>query len=371
MIVNRLKELREQRGLAASELAREVGVRRQTIYAIESGEYMPNTAVSLRLADSLQVTVENLFQLASSPKARERSVQAEVLTASPASSGIGAGVRLCRVNGVDFAATFEWTAAGLPWVDGRIRRWPSRGKAEIEVFDDPKAWDSRLLLAGCDPAISLLTREVERATGGDVVVAPCSSGKALEWLHAGKVHVAGAHLRDPDSGEFNLPEVGRLFNEGEVTVLNYAHWEEGIVTAAGNPLGIGSAADLAGREVRLINREPGAGSRQLLDRSLQSCGIKPRQVSGYKSIAYGHFEAAAAVRDGRADACIATRYTASAFGLNFVPIETERYDLIVRTSCLNLPMVRALTDSITQRSLRSKLSHFVGYDTTKTGDRLC
>jgi molybdate-binding protein/DNA-binding XRE family transcriptional regulator len=369
LIRNRLKELREQRGVPAAQLAREAGVRRQTIYAIEAGDYVPNTAVSLRLAESLQVTVEDLFQLEPAPEATPRSIRAEVLSADPQMAHTGAGVRLCRVGGKDFATPFEPTRYGLPWVDGAIGR-RTGAKADIEVFDSPRSWESRLLLAGCDPAIAMLARDIERATGGDVVIAPCSSKLALEWLRAKKVHVAGAHLRDAKSGEFNLPAVSRLFPRGEATVLTFARWEEGIVVAHGNPLGIRSAPDLAGGKIRLVNREPGAGSRRLLDRLLQAAGAEPAAVSGYDRIAFGHFEAASAVRNGTADACIATQFVASALGLGFVPLATERFDLVVRTGDLELPLVRALTDALNLLSFRRKLADLAGYDTSGTGDRL-
>ena len=185
------------------------------------------------------------------------------------------------------------------------------------------------------------------------------------------MHVAGAHWRDPKSGELNLPEVSRLFPRGEATVLTFASWEEGIVAAHGNPCGVQSAVDLAGGKVRLVNREPGAGSRRLLDRQLRALGAPHEAVAGYDRIAYGHFEAASAVRDRTADDCIATRFVALALGLGFVPLETERFDLVVRTADLDLPMVRALTDALSLLSLRRKLAGLAGYDTTKTGDRLC
>src|SRR5690606_17278892 len=196
----------------------EVGVQRQTIYAIEAGEYVPNTLVSLHLAKALQVSVEELFQLPDDDGAASRTIRAELLTAGPVEPGRSAGVRLCRVHGTDFATPVEPEKHGLPAVDGVIRSVTAKRRAEIEVYDDPRQWESRLLVAGCDPATSLLARDVERAAGGDVVLAPCSSRTALQWLRDRKVHVAGAHLRDPKSGEFNLPEIARLFPDGDVTV---------------------------------------------------------------------------------------------------------------------------------------------------------
>jgi molybdopterin molybdotransferase/putative molybdopterin biosynthesis protein len=369
MVENRLKELREQRGIKVADLARQAEVQRQTIYAIEGGAYVPNTAVALRLAQILEVQVEELFRLSRPLQMPPRRVRAEILSQRPLR--VDASIRLGCMDGRNVGVPVEPGAESLPWADGIARKRLAKGQVEIEALDDPKTWEGRLLLAGCDPAVSLLTHPVERALGADVVVAPCSSRQALEWLKRGKVHVAGTHLRDPKSGDFNLPEIHRLFADGDVAVFTFARWEEGFVTAAGNPKSICSIADLARKDVRLINRDSGAGSRMLLDQSLRTQGIARSKVNGYKSVAYGHLEAAGLVRAGSADVCIATRLAARTLGLDFVSIDSERYDLVVRGSSLHLPAVQALLDSLNRLALRKKLTMLAGYDTAETGTRLC
>jgi molybdate-binding protein/DNA-binding XRE family transcriptional regulator len=369
MVRSRLKELREQRGIKVAHLAQQAEVQRQTIYAIEAGSYVPNTAVALRLAEILEVQVEDLFRLATPPKTTPRRVAAEMLSQRqlrPETS-----VRLGCVDGKNFGVPVEPGPESLPWADGIVRKRLAKRRVEIEALEDPKAWEGRLLLAGCDPAVSLLTHQVERATGGEVVVSACSSRQALEWLKRRKVHVAGTHLRDPKTGDFNLPEVKRLFSDGEVSVLTFARWEEGLLTAPGNPKAIRGFADLTREDVKLVNRDAGAGSRLLLDQSLRALGISPEDVKGYNSVAYGHLEAAGVVNAGNADVCIATRLAAKTFGLYFTPIDTERYDLVVRKSSLHLSAVQALLESLNRLALRKKLATFAGYDTAETGTQLC
>jgi len=119
--------------------------------------------------------------------------------------------------------------------------------------------------------------------------------------------------------------------------------------------------------VRIVNREPGAGSRELLDQRLKAAGMTGVNIAGYDRIVSGHLPAAQAVRDGEADCCIATRSAARAFGLDFVPLAVERYDLVVRRAFAKLPAVEALFDLLNRSALRRKLEMLAGYDTSQTG----
>ena len=162
----------------------------------------------------------------------------------------------------------------------------------------------------------------------ETVLAPCASRQALEWLKEGKAHIAGSHWKDDRTGEYNLPLVRRLFPQGGVQVVTFAIWEEGLVVAHGNPKGIRGVQDLANKAVTIVNREEGAGSRQLLDKRLAEAGIEPRHVRGYNAIEHGHLPAALRVSTGQADCCVAARSAARVFGLDFLPLAVERYDLI-------------------------------------------
>jgi molybdate-binding protein len=192
----------------------------------------------------------------------------------------------------------------------------------------------------------------------------------LELLKDGSVHVAGTHLRDEASGESNLPEIGRMFSKGAVAVISFAVWEEGIVTAAGNPKSIRGIEDLARRDVTIVNREKGAGSRALLDTHLKRLRLETRSVKGYDRVAPGHLAAAWQIYSGAADACIATRAAARLFGLGFVPLVSERYDLAIRRQHLDLPGVVALLDTLNRSSYRRELESLGGYDAKDAGERL-
>ncbi|MEO8594815.1 MAG: substrate-binding domain-containing protein [Candidatus Solibacter sp.] len=351
-VASRLAELRKRRGIAASELARAAGVSRQTIYAMEAGDYIPNTAVALKLARVLECTVEQLFELEPEEFAAPPVTKAEIV--GDGGRFAGAPLELCRVGNKLVAVP----AIPVPWhlapadallVDPR--------KRTVQILDDAIA--NRLLIAGCDPATSVLARHLQRAQIG-LVSAPVNSSAALELLEQGLVHVAGTHLQHAASQA-----------EGSHAVIGFAVWEQGLVVARGNPKRIRGVEQLAADGVRLTNREKGSGSRQLLDSRLKQAGIAPRTVAGYREPpAAGHLAAAWRVYANLADCCVATASAARAFGLHFIPLSTERYDLVIPRKHLEWGPVQRLLDTLSQAALRRELETLCGYDTRSTGQRL-
>ena len=363
---NRLGEIRVRRGLAASDLARRINVTRQTIYAIEAGTYVPNTEVALNLARELEVTVDELFSLQEGAAAAADSINAEVLGSAP--SVKGQPVRICQIGSHWISVPVSAAPYYLPEADGIVQRPAGRGgQAKLTVFGGDAAAGKRLILAGCDPASSFLSHMAEKAAGVEIVSAAASSKRALTWLMEGKVHIAGSHLEDPGTGEFNLPFLRSRFPDEDLAVITFARWEEGLVVGKGNPKGIRGIEDLARRNVKMANREPGSGSRGLLDRLLKDAGIESSRVRGYDQVARGHLAAAWCVVAGEADVCLATGSAARTFGLAFVPLNSERYDLVMRRDSLQMPAVRAFLDVLQLATLRRKLEVLAGYDTTETG----
>src|SRR5215831_19045127 len=365
-ITNRVAEIRKSRGISASDLARRVNVSRQTIYAIEGGTYVPNTEVALRMAQELEVTVDELFMLGEEAQKATDSLAAEVLSGS--SPEKGQPVRICQVGSRWVSVPVSASPYYMPEADGIIQRTGrSRGCADLVVFAKDEAAQKRLVLAGCDPATGLLARMVEKISGVEIVSAAASSKLALNWLKEGKVHIAGSHLEDPKTGEFNLPFIRKEFPDEDFNVVTFARWEEGLVVASDNRKGIRKIEDLARKNVRFVNRERGSGSRALLDRLLSANGIDTGRVHGYERIAYGHLAAAYCVASKEADVCLATRSAAKTFGLGFLPLQSERYDLVMRRRTTEFPAVKAFLDVLQRATLRRKLEVLAGYDTSETG----
>jgi len=341
---------------------------------MEAGSYVPNTVVALKLARALETPLEDLFSLAGEPPAAELPVEQALLLPSPDPPQPGQPVELCRVGArlvASAPAPVQWYfPASDAIVVGRSRYGgKAGGKTKVQILDPEQDFRGRLLVAGCDPAISVLSRHVQ-AAGVELVLAHRNSSQALALLKAGCVHIAGTHLRDESSGESNIPAIARLFPRRSVAVISFAVWEEGIVTARGNPKSIRGIEHFARPDIRIVNREPGAGSRLLLDSHLQRLGISPRRVRGYGETAQGHLPAAWQVRSGDADCCIATRAAARLFGLTFLPLVSERYDLAIPRHYLDTPAVQALLDTLGRTRFRRELESLGGYDSKAAGQRI-
>jgi putative molybdopterin biosynthesis protein len=322
------------------------------------------------------VNVEELFSLAGEPARDARIETVATLPggnpADPARMPPGQPVQLCQVAHRLVASA----PSPIPWYfpasDGVIVE--DHGKTKAQIFDAEGAFRNRILIAGCDPAISVLARNVQ-TSGVELVIAHRNSSQSLALLRDGWIHVAGTHFSgDRATGgvqdECNLSAIDRLFPNKSIAVISYAVWEEGILTTAGNPKSIRGVEDFARPSIRIVNRETGAGSRQLLDSRLKSLGIATKKVRGYENETPGHLPAAWQVHSGAADACIATRAAARAFGLDFLPLVSDRYDLAIRSEHLELPAMEALLDTLGRSSFRRQLESLGGYDTRVAGQRM-
>jgi molybdopterin molybdotransferase/putative molybdopterin biosynthesis protein len=348
-MINRLAELRKARGISAVELAGQVGVTRQAVYAIEAGTYMPNTVVALRLARILDTSVEDLFALGEEEKPAEVARDFEPLddTFCPEP---GEPIQICRVGRRVIGVAPSSFPVWFPAADGIVSHSGHSAAMTGEPDDS-----NRILIAGCDPALSLLARHA-RETGIDVVLANGNSARALEWLRAGKIDVAGSHLNDPIAG-------GRAFS-----VVTFALWEEGFVVRRGNPKGIRGVADLANPRMRFVNREEGSGSRKLFDSLIDGAGMTRSAVKGSDTVVPGHLAAAWAVASGAADCCIAAGSAARRFGLDFVPVAAERFDLVLHKRDLARKAVQGVLDVLHRARFRRQLETIAGYDVSRAGE---
>lgn len=368
-------------GLSQAALAERVGLARQAIGAIEAGRYVPNTVVALRLAQVLGCRVEDLFAL---PEATD-SCTVDVLDPSHAvqtARGADGAPDVCvkRLSVVkvgdrwlgyplqaeqalhDGFAVADALATPVQGRTGRVK------KAQAELLAPRAALERTALLLGCDPSLGILSAHLARRdAGARLLWRSAASLAALGALERGEAHIAGSHLHDPATGTHNLPHARRALAATGGIVVSFAHWEQGFVVAPGNPKGIRSVEDLARADVRLVNREVGAGSRALLDNLLDRIGISASSIKGYEREVTSHRAAAAVVAGGGADVAVALRATALALELDFVPLAEAHFDLVIPRDHLEHPTVVTLLDVLQTRSLREELRALPGYDVDTMG----
>lgn len=190
-------------------------------------------------------------------------------------------------------------------------------------------------------------------------------------LARGEVEVAALHLRDPDTQEYNAPFVRRMLPEDDLLLVNLAWRETGLLLPPGNPRRVLGVRDLARRRLRLANRQPAAGTRLLLHLQLRAAAIDPHSLAGWNDAHPSHVAVAEAVRSGSADVGPGLRAVAAEYGLDFLPLARERYDLVVRRRFFESPGAEALHRALAPRRLRRVAAGLSGYDLGDSGRVIC
>ena len=360
-----VRRARIERGLTQDDLARRAGLSRQALGAIEAGAYQPGVGAALALARELGHSVEALFGSAGEPALLEAD-WAEVSGDAPAAPAHPA-VALGRVGGRLVALAQPAPAMRLAAAAGVLEHAAGR-RARVAAFRTQQEIEATLLVAGCDPAVTILADWMgrHRPTG---ILTPLrhSSRSALAALLDGRVHAAGVHLCDRRGGEYNLAAVRETLKRRRAMMVNFARWELGLGVRRGNPLDLRGIADLARPGVRIVNREAGSGARLVLDQALAELKIVPRRIAGYERELNGHLEVAAAIATGEGEAGLTLRVAAEAFRLGFVPVREERYDLVILQREMDSPPVRAMLDALNSSSFASEVRQLCAYDTAQMG----
>lgn len=219
-----------------------------------------------------------------------------------------------------------------------------------------------------DNTLDLLANELMGlSTPMRLVSSHAGSMGGLTALKSGSALFAGAHLFDPDSGDFNFPFIERYLKGIDVTVVNLAIRHQGLIVAKGNPLNIQGVEDLTREDVTFINRQRGAGTRILLDHHIKTAGINPRTVQGYENEEFTHMAVAVNVLTNAASCGLGIFAAAKALDLDFVPLAHERYDLIIPTAYMEDERIQTLMDMIGSDETKQKIKAQGGYDIDLTG----
>ena len=186
-------------------------------------------------------------------------------------------------------------------------------------------------------------------------------------LSRGEAHLAGCHLLDEETGEYNVSFVRRYLKGHRIVLVNLVNRLQGLIVARGNPRGIDSLGDLARDDITFINRQRGSGTRMLLDYRLKQMGISPEVIRGYEREDYTHLSVAAAVASGRVDVGLGILSAARAMGLDFVPLLQEQYDLVIPREVYESDRLRPLLSLVRDADFHREVQALGGYDTASTG----
>jgi putative molybdopterin biosynthesis protein len=344
-----LRLARQARGFSQQQLAGMAGVSRQAVSAVESGHSDPSLRVALALAAALGLSVEELFG-PGEPAAPVTAASVAPLTER------GERVILAAVGERFVALPLRGDAgAGLGFL-------PAGGLAattsEIRPLGPPRP---TLVVAGCDPALPLLATPLSLL---DPPVAfawwPCGSGEALRLAREGLVHAAGVHT--PAGGDADgIPDGAEL--------VGFTAWREGLAVRKELRSAVTGLDAIARNGLRLVNREPGAEARRLLDRERVRLSLDPSDLLGYGTRAAGHLQVASAVAAGLADAGVASEPAARAYGLGFVPLAQERFSLIIPAEHAGSRQAQALLRVLASPWLLAQLAALPGYDAATCGVR--
>ena len=288
-------------------------------------------------------------------------------------------VRLGRVGGRVVAAplprgagvlTSLVRADGLLVVPAGVEGHHAGEDVDVELLRSEAEIGRTIVVIGSHDLVLDLAASHLRAADPEVTLTSSNVGSlgGLVALRDGLCHVAGSHLLDPETGEYTLPWLPRLLGDRDVAVVRLVHRDQGLLVAPGNPLGVTGLADLL--RLRYVNRQRGAGTRALLDHELRRAGVDPSDVVGYSREEHTHLAVAAAVAAGRADAGLAVMAAARAFGLGFVPVAREPYDLVMAADAWNSELLAPLQTLLGTPDFRSAVEGRGGYSCAETGRRV-
>jgi len=265
-------------------------------------------------------------------------------------------------------------ADGLLVVPAGVEGHHAGSSVSVELLRGTDEIAGTIVAIGSHDLVLDLASSALRADDPLVTLASSNVGSlgGLVALRDGLCHIAGSHLLDPETGEYTLPYLDRVFGGArpDVAVVRLVERSQGLIVAPGNPLEIEGLADLCRPGVRYVNRQRGAGTRVLLDVMLGKLEIVPASVAGYAREEPTHLAVAAAIASGRADAGMGIMAAARAFGLDFVPLAVEPYDLVVAPGALESPQLAPLWSLLQSDRFKASVEDLGGYSTKDMGRRL-
>ena len=240
--------------------------------------------------------------------------------------------------------------------------------AELLV-DEEEVLNTVMVIGSHDITIDILGDEIRRRGHGIRI----SSGNVgslggLIAIKKGTCHMAGSHLLDTETGEYNLSYIKRYLKGTKVSIYHLVLRDQGLIVAKGNPKNIKDIDDLTREDICFVNRQTGSGTRVLLDHKLEQLRTKPEGITGYDHEEYTHMAVAVDVLSGTADCGMGIFAAAKALDLDFIPVEREQYDLIIPSSVLENASIQVVLETIQSKDFRERVIALGGYDPSRSGE---
>jgi putative molybdopterin biosynthesis protein len=232
----------------------------------------------------------------------------------------------------------------------------------------PAIRNTIVIVGSHDNTLDVLADALKAAPGGFTLSSShVGSMGGLMALRRGVCHFAGCHLLDTEDGSYNVSYVDRFLKGTPVRIVHLVMRDQGLMVSPGNPKGIEGVNSLTRDDVSFINRQSGSGTRILLDYRLGQLGVDPKQISGYGDEEFTHMAVAAAVASGTADAGLGIQAAAKALKLDFIPVVTEQYDLVIPEVYFETEGVQTLLEIVQDEDFRKRVEALGGYDMARSG----
>lgn len=263
-------------------------------------------------------------------------------------------------------------ADGLMRIPSLVEGLNAGEDADVELLRPQEEIENTILCTGShDLAIGVLEDQL-KLRHPELKIAATNVGSlgGLLALQRGETHIAGTHLLDAETGVYNIPDIKRVIPKTPVVLVHLAQREQGILVRRGNPKSIGGLRDLVRKDLHFVNRQPGSGTRVLLDYELKRMGIDPASIQGYEREEFTHMAVGVAIASGLADAGLGVRAAANALGLDFNPVASEQYDLLFLGAFFESERGAQLVEIVCSSTFKSAVAKLGGYDTGKAGEIL-
>ncbi len=252
----------------------------------------------------------------------------------------------------------------------KVKLVPEKTVSNPVLIPNFEQYSNSFVISGQDIMLDVLSNYIEQSqNGGKALRTYIGSYSSLISLYQGDIQVATAHLWDGDTGQYNVPYVKRLLPGIPAVIIHFACRMQGFYVAKGNPKNILTWSDLKRPDIRIINREKGAGSRVLLDENLRILGMFGSEIEGYNRESQSHLAAASTVARGGADVAIGNENIAKQVdSVDFIPLQKERYELVVRKEDIKLPQIQAIFEILRSKEFKLEFEGIGGYDIEEMGN---